>query len=347
MLEGPNGHGKTNVLEAIDLLAGGRSFRKARPAHVIGPVDTVAQIAAVVKRRSTQATVQLTVSERAVRASRDGNGLRNVAELTELVRTVVFTPADLELVQGSPGERRDWLDAVAASVSAPFRQARANLTRVLTQRARLLTQMRDRARGASRGGQHQRADDDTTSTLAVWDAQLVEVGEHVGAARRELCATLADLAEMYYRRISGGSATVRLLYDCAWSAAGLEAALAQARDADLRSGSNTVGPQRDDVAMSIDDLAARTHRSQGEQRSLALALRLAQCAYVTQQTNDQPVVLLDDVFSELDSGRATRLIGCLPEAQTVLTTATGTLPDEIEPDTHICLRDGAVVGDGS
>ncbi len=343
VIEGPNGHGKTNVLEAIDLLAGGRSFRRARPAHMVGPCASVAEVGATVASAAVDTTLRLTVSETGLRARRDDAAVRNVGELAQVCRTVVFSPADLRLVQDAPSERRDWLDAIAAGASNAFRQARADLTRVLTQRARLLTQMRER-RGGTRGraSDPRECDAEAASTLAVWNEQLTAAGEHVAGERAKLCDALTAPANDYYRRISDETASVHLVYDATWMRHGLAAALAAASEADMRAGSNTVGPHRDDVALFIDDLPARTHRSQGEQRSLALALKLAQCAYLTRATGDPPIVLLDDVFSELDTGRAARLIDCLPNAQTVLTTATGTLPAGVVPDRHVHLLDGAI-----
>lgn len=332
VIEGPNGHGKTNVLEAIDLLAGGRSFRRARPANLVGPVRDQAEVLAMLRLGVRETEVRLTCTPTTMRAQVNGNALRAVGELVEVCATVTFSPADLALVQGAPGERRDWLDSVAGAVSVEFRRARADLTKVLTQRARLLSQMNGRG-----------CDADAETTLAVWDEQLARAGEFVASVRHEICRALAEPVEQHYQRISGESTAVRLHYEATWRDAGLITALAAARAADLRSGSNTVGPHRDELVLLVGEMPARTHRSQGEQRSLALALRLAECAHVRARTDVAPIVLLDDVFSELDVDRARRLIGCLPDSQTVLTTATGTLPDGVTAGKHVQIEAGAVV----
>jgi DNA replication and repair protein RecF len=137
---------------------------------------------------------------------------------------------------------------------------------------------------------------------------------------------------------------VSLRLDASWLEEGLAKSLVSAQDEEIRRGITLVGPHRDDLIILLDHLHSRTHASQGEQRSLALALRLSIHAYVAEVSGDNPLVLLDDVFSELDEGRARRLVECLPDAQIVLTSATGTVPQGVQPGLTLEISEGEVNG---
>ncbi|HCB34549.1 MAG TPA: DNA replication and repair protein RecF [Acidimicrobiaceae bacterium] len=335
LVTGPNGHGKTNLLEAIDLLCGRRSFRGAQPADLIGPAGrpAAATVRAEVERHGRVAEVALRVAAgEPTRATVNGNAVKRLADLADTVATVVFTPADLALVQGSPSNRRDLLDELGAA-DREYRRRRVDLDRILRQRNNLLKHSR------------RRLDDEAACTLDVWDAQFADCAEYLGAARAELVGRLRPAVGEYYDRVAGAAAGTTLEYRAPWRGSAA-AALAAARADDLRRGVSTVGPHRDDVALGVDAMPAATHCSQGEQRSLALALRLAQHRLLSETFDDPPVVLLDDVFSELDHDRARNLVGCLPDCQTVVTSATGTLPaaaaERMRAGTRIELRHGAV-----
>jgi DNA replication and repair protein RecF len=241
----------------------------------------------------------------------------------------VFSPDDLALVKGGPSERRRMLDD-ALVASAPRHDAtRSDLERILRQRTTLLKQS---------GG---RLSHEIAATLDVWDAKLTEVGEVLGTARAELVDRLEPVVGKAYDELATAGAQVTVTYDAPWRAAGLAAALADARADDVRRGVSTVGPHRDDLVLTVNGLPARTHASQGEQRSLALALRLATHSVVTDVTGSTPVLLLDDVFSELDADRSEALLAHLPPGQALLTTA-GALPGSVAPDLVVRVRSGTV-----
>ncbi|MGH9061866.1 MAG: DNA replication/repair protein RecF, partial [Acidimicrobiales bacterium] len=197
---------------------------------------------------------------------------------------------------------------------------------------------------ASRGG---RPDPDVVGTLDVWDAKLAAAGETLVAARAGLTAALAPATGDSYRGLAAASGTetrleVGLDYQRSWEGP-LAEALAAARGEDLRRGVTTVGPHRDDLHLTIGGLPARSHASQGEQRSLALALRLAGHRVVTARLETPPVLLLDDVFSELDADRAAALLERLPAGQALLTTA-GALPPGAAPAVVVHVEAGKLVG---
>ncbi len=332
LVVGPNGHGKTNLLEAVAMLDGSGSFRGAHAETLVRAGCQRAYVRAELHRRnrSTLVEMEIPVGGRS-RAQVNGQRVRSLRDLAEVVTAVVFCPADLAIPAGGPSMRRSLLDEVLAGTDREFRSARADLERILRQRNNLLKQ-------AGR-----RPDSDALNTLDVWDEQFAAAGEIVARRRTDLTRALVPAAQQAYRRLAGTDAAVELSYVTSWADATLAEALAAARADDLRRGTTSVGPHRDEMEITLDGLAARTHASQGEQRSLALSLRLAQHHYTAAQVGTAPIILLDDVFSELDEGRARRLVDCLPDAQTVVTSATGHVPDGIDTGSRIEVHDGTVV----
>jgi DNA replication and repair protein RecF len=205
----------------------------------------------------------------------------------------------------------------------------SDVERILRQRTTLLKQA---------GG---RLTADIAATLDVWDAKLAAAGAELAAARAALVASLDSAIGKAYDQVASASADVAVSYQQSWDGP-LAEALAAARADDVRRGVTTVGPHRDELALSIGGLPGRTHASQGEQRSLALALRLAGHGLVTEATGSAPVLLLDDVFSELDPERSAALVAHLPSGQAFLTTA-GVLPEGIRADATVRVAGGRVV----
>jgi DNA replication and repair protein RecF len=189
-----------------------------------------------------------------------------------------------------------------------------------------------------------RLTDDVGFTLDVWDAKLADAGDDLAAARRVLLERLEPEVDRAHRDLVGdrGSA-VTLSYEASWEG-DLGAALAAGRADDIRRRATLRGPHRDELAVGLDGLPARTHASQGEQRSLALALRLGVHRLLTDRLETAPVLLLDDVFSELDPDRSAALLAHLPAGQGVVTTA-GSLPEDARPDFVVRVVDGALVVD--
>lgn len=325
---GPNGHGKTNLLEAIGYLATLGSFRGApNEALIRAGAD-----AAVVRAEGDRDGRALLLEAEILRTGRNRTQLnrqplRRARDLLGALRVTVFSPDDLVLVKGSPGDRRGYLDETLVALHARFDTVRTDLDKVLRQRGALLKQS---------GG---RLTPEVELTLDVFDAKLVAVGEHLASARKTLIDELGPVLERAYRDVARTEATVAAVYDPPWRRDGLAAALVEARRDDLRRGVSTVGPHRDEVELVLNGLPARTHASQGEQRSLALALRLGQHEVVTRRTDTPPVLLLDDVFSELDPDRSAALLATLPAGQTVLSTATD-LPVGAVPGRVVQVRDG-------
>jgi DNA replication and repair protein RecF len=244
----------------------------------------------------------------------------------------VFAPDDLELVKGGPAERRRYLDDTLVSRRPAFDALRTDLERVLKQRNALLRQA---------GG---RLTAEIETTLVVWDSKLVEAGEALASARSELIAELTPALSAAYNQVAGAPATVDASYDAPWREIGLAEALLEARRDEIRRGVSLVGPHRDDLRLTLNGLPARTHASQGEQRSVSLALRLSAHRVVTEATGSAPILLLDDVFSELDPDRSAALLEHLPAGQTILSSAAG-LPPGASPEMVLRVEHGAIHAD--
>jgi DNA replication and repair protein RecF len=337
VVTGGNGEGKTNLLEAVGWLATLSSFRGAPSEALVREGDEFAVLRASVVRTEPEGGARTTLVEAELaRSGRDRvlvnkAPLRRGRDLLGTLRTTVFSPDDLALVKGGPGERRRFLDDLLVACAPRHAATRADLERILRQRGALLR---------SAGG---RATPDVVTTLDVWDAKLTEVGEALGRARTRLVERLEPHVRAAHAEVAGPAAGgVDLVYAPAWLDTGLARALAAARGEDLRRAVTTVGPHRDDLDVALDHRPARTHASQGEQRSLALALRLAGHHLVAEVTGVWPVLLLDDVFSELDADRAAALVRALPAGQALLTTAVG-LPPGATPELVVRVREGRLL----
>ncbi len=318
VITGSNGTGKTSVLEAMAYLGSRRSFRGAPPAAMVRSGAESAIVRAEIDNRDSPALVEaeiLPTGRSRTRVNRKAVSGR--AELGAAAPCTVFSPEDLVIVSGGPKGRREVLDDALAMLDAEGARAADETDRILRQRAALLRQSGGRATG------------EVAATLDVWDQRLADAGKVLVAARERLVADLDPLVATAYGRLAGVENRVLLAqrYQRSWHGDLLDA-LAARRTDDLRRGVNTVGPHRDDLLLEIEGREARTHASQGEQRCVALALRLGVHELIRSRTALIPTLLLDDVFSELDPARSRALVTELPPGQSILTTA-APLPEGI------------------
>jgi DNA replication and repair protein RecF len=331
---GANGQGKTNFAEALGYLATLSSFRGVSNDVLVridgGPAILRARI------RDEQGRESLIEAEIAAGRNRvfvNRQRLQRSRDLLGTMRVSVFSPDDLVMVKGGPGERRSFMDDVLVALAIKYDALRRDLDRVLKQRNRLLKQA---------GG---RADAEILATLDVWDAQFSDLGDRFARARSEMVRRVEPfVAEAYRDLATSGSRTgeIQLGYQPSWGHHPLLEVVTAQRSEDIRRQISTVGPHRDDLELGINHMPARTHASQGEQRCLALALRLGAHRLVAEHLGSVPVLVLDDVLSELDPDRAAALLRSVPDGQVIITSAVP-LPESASPDRVIWIEAGQVV----
>ncbi len=344
LVSGANAEGKTNLLEAIGYLATLRSFRgspaEALIRHGAQGERAIVRADGIREGRHLLVEAELHATGRG-RVRFNGQPLHRSRDLLGAFCMTVFAPDDLSLVKGGPQGRRDYLDDLLVSLHPRHGATIAELDRVLKQRNALL-----KSAGVSTSSRPLAPD--VKHTLDVWDRKLAEVGESLATARESLAAALEPLVGAAYGHLAAavaarGRAAVRVGYQRSWEG-NLHDAVEAARPDDLRRGVTTVGPHRDELVLEIGGLLSRTQASQGEQRSLALGLRLAGHQLVTERIGSAPILLLDDVFSELDPCRSAALLRCLPSGQAVLTAAASEyLPAGAQVATRVYVEDGKVL----
>lgn len=336
---GPNGMGKTNLVEALGYVATQASHRVANDGPLVRQGAARAVVRSSVVRDDRRALIELEINPgRANRARLNRSPVPRPREIVGLLRTVLFAPEDLAMVKGDPSERRRFLDDLLVARTPRFAGVRADYDRVLKQRGALLRTAAQARRGRGRGPRRAESDaafaeagaGDPLSTLEVWDAHLATHGAELLAARLELVETLRPLVAASYASLAPDSAAAVLEYRGTLSAdAGtdrtelakrLRAGLLEVRSSELERGVTLVGPHRDDLFLGLGELPARGYASHGESWSFALALRLAAYDLLRADGGD-PVLILDDVFAELDSRRRRRLAEMVAPAEQVLITA--------------------------
>ncbi|MEN9226616.1 MAG: DNA replication/repair protein RecF [Thermostichus sp. DRC_bins_24] len=332
ILVGDNAQGKTNLLEAVELLATLRSRRAGRDRELVRTPDSQAQIAAIVERMGVAHELVMDLRSSGRRSLKvNGQPLRRQSEFLGQVNAVVFSSLDLELVRGGPESRRHWLDGVLIQLEPIYTGLLEHYRRVLKQRNALLKAQRDPFRPST---------GEAATEMAFWDAELATAGSRIMRRRARLLQRLGPLANHWHQAISGGRETLTLAYRSQVPLVGsqippegipalspeqvqalfLQEIRAKAA-AELAVGSSLVGPHRDDVDMSINDTAARAYGSQGQQRTLVLALKLAELELIEQVIGEPPLLLLDDVLAELDLHRQNQLLDAIQNrVQTLVTT---------------------------
>jgi DNA replication and repair protein RecF len=326
-LVGPNGVGKTNLLEAVGYLATLGSHRVGQDAALIRAGSSSAVIRAAVQRAGRRLLVDLELRPGSgVRGRVNGAPVPRARDLLGVVRATVFAPEDLGLVRGDPEERRRFLDTLATQRLPRYHGSRQDYDRVLRQRNTLLR---------SAGG---RLPASALATLEVWDEKLASAGAEIWSERLRLVAALTPRVELAYQRLAGRDDMVDVAYvssvagtsgldpDPAKLAQALRERLVADRAREVERGITLSGPHRDDLALAVRGLPARTHASHGEAWSLALALRLGSHRLLAEE-GEEPVLLMDDVFAELDRQRRDRVAeAALAAEQTIVTAA---VPEEL------------------
>ncbi|TMC72540.1 MAG: DNA replication/repair protein RecF [Chloroflexi bacterium] len=320
---GANGQGKTNLLEAVAMLALSASPRARRDVEVVGPVAPATRIEAEVESRGTVVELAIALSVEGERAKRsiDVDGARRRAfDLPGHFRVTLFWPDDLGLVKAGPELRRRFLNQMLVQVEPGYARALAGLKRVLEQRNSLLKRM---AAGEASG-----------DVLEAWDEELIRIGGEVSAARARAVRELQPEAARVHAEIASGE---RLEIEYLGPPADLAEAVHNSLSEDLRRGATSIGPHRDDVKVLLDGREARAYGSQGQQRTAVVSLKLAEAAIVARRTGERPVLLLDDVLSELDGERRAALLRQVAgEGQVIITSVeAGPFPPELISNSRV------------
>lgn len=308
ILIGDNAQGKTNIIDAIELCSIGKCSRVNRDRELIrwGQDRAKAEVTAVKRYGEDRVEAVLDKSTNKT-VSVNGMPLTRLGELMGTVATVMFSPEHMSIVKDSPQQRRRFMDIALCQLSKPYFYLLNRYNRILSQRNKLL-----------KSG---RAD---SEALDVWNIQLVGEGSKIIKTRRGFISRLSQYADAAQDKLSGGRERLRLSYE-GIEGEGIDAIserffaeLIRTKESDIKLGFTHTGPQRDDISISINDIDARTYGSQGQQRTAALSLKLAELELYKEQSGYRPVLLLDDVLSELDPSRQRQLINMV-KVQTVIT----------------------------
>lgn len=318
IIVGPNAQGKTNLLEAIFVLALTRSHRTHQDKELIRWGAERTMLRCELDKRYGPCTLELAIASQGKKAKVNGLEQKKLSDFIGALNVVLFAPEDLSIVKGSPGVRRRFLDMEIGQVQPSYLYDLSQYQKVLVQRNHFLKQSYRETVASS-------------AMLDIWNEQLARLGIKIMKKRQSFIKKLQIWAETIHRGITNGSETLRIDYRPSFECelAGEETVLfeqfmiklSQAKDQEMRRGTTLYGPHRDDLAFFINDRDVQTFGSQGQQRTTALSLKLAEIEFIHEEVGDYPVLLLDDVLSELDTYRQTQLLETFQtKVQTFITT---------------------------
>ena len=319
---GANGQGKTNFLESIYLMATANSHRSSITSEMISWEKEKALVQLLLSRREGKIKLAMRLDKSGRQVEINDNPLDKVKELLGYLNAVLFSPEDLKLVKEGPSHRREFIDLEISQVSRYYNHLLSKYDHILKQRNNLLKSIRD-GKSSDR------------EMLSVWDEQIAAVGSKIILKRIEVINKLKILARLSQRKITEGRENLELEYDISlnnFSEKLGEAELRELfidsliakRDQEISRGYTVIGPHRDDIILKLNEMDLRKYGSQGQQRTAALSLKLAELEFMKSETGEYPVLLLDDVFSELDGLRRKALINIIADKiQTIITATDG------------------------
>ena len=306
ILYGNNAQGKTNILESIYVCATTKSHRGSRDKDMIRFEQEDAHIRMFVEKRGIEHKIDIHLKKNKTKGvAIDGIPIKKSSELMGMVNVVFFSPEDLTIIKSGPAERRRFIDMELCQLNKVYLHDISDYNRIVNQRNNLLKQAY--------------FEPALQDTLDVWDAQLVRYGTRIIREREKFIEQLNDMIQPIHEKLSGGKEHLTLRYEPNVSEKEFEEQLLARRENDLRFKSTTIGPHRDDLGFYIDGINVRKFGSQGQQRTAALSLKLAEIDLVKLFIKDTPILLLDDVLSELDSFRQNYLLESIRQIQTVIT----------------------------
>ncbi|MCC5646881.1 DNA replication/repair protein RecF [Nostoc sp. CHAB 5824] len=334
ILVGNNAQGKSNLLEAVELLATLRSHRMTRDRDLVQEGEAIAQINATLERQTGVSDLTLTLRRNGRRSvALNGESIRRQMDFLGVLNAVQFSSLDLELVRGGPEGRRNWLDTLLIQLEPVYAHILQQYNHVLRQRNAFLKKTQDLA-PSNQQRQSPQLNENThsadSSELAVWDAQLATTGTRVIRRRDRAIQRLAPIASAWHASISGSTEVLQIKYvpniplednQPEEVQQAFLAKIQQRAIAEMYQGTTLVGPHRDEIELTINQTPARQYGSQGQQRTLVLALKLAELQLIEEVVKEPPLLLLDDVLAELDLSRQNQLLDAIQDRfQTLITT---------------------------
>ncbi len=306
ILYGENAQGKTNILEAVYLCGTTKSHRGSKDKEIIRFQEEEAHVRIILEKNQIPHRIDLHLKKnKAKGAAIDGIPIKRQGELFGMLNLVFFSPEDLYIIKNGPAERRRFLDLELCQLDKIYLNNLANYNKTLAQRNNLLKQI-----GNNRS---------LLDTLNIWDQKLMEYGSKVIRARREFILNLNALVGEIHKKITAGKEVLTLQYEPNVTEADFESKLKKSLDRDLALKMSHIGPHRDDLCFLLGTVDIRKYGSQGQQRTAALSCKLAEIDLVKSVIKDNPVLLLDDVLSELDRQRQTQLLNSIGDIQTMIT----------------------------
>ena len=306
ILYGDNAQGKTNILESIYVSGTTKSHKGSRDKEMIRFGENEAHIRTMVEKNQMSYQIDMHLKKnRSKGIAINGVPIRKASELFGVLNMVFFSPEDLNIIKNGPSERRRFLDSEICQLDKIYLSDLTKYNKVLNQRNKLLKDMVFHP--------------DLENTLSVWDMQLISYGRRIISRRRRFVEELNEIVRGIHESISGGREQLTLTYEPDIEEAFFEDELNRAKEKDRKYCSTSVGPHRDDISFFIGDIDIRKFGSQGQQRTAALSLKLAEIELVKKIVKDYPVLLLDDVLSELDSKRQEHLLSEITHIQTLIT----------------------------
>ena len=306
ILYGDNAQGKTNILEAIFVAATTKSHKGSKDREIINFDREEAHIRTYLEKEGVETRVDMHLRKSKSKGiAIDGQKIKKAAELLGLCNVVFFSPEDLGIIKNGPAERRRFVDMELCQLDSFYLYNLNHYNRIVNQRNKLLKDMYNNP--------------ELKETLSIWDMQLVSFGSKIIERRKLFAEQLNEIIYEIHKRLSGDKEELTVYYEPDTGMEELEHKLRMNQDRDIRAKITTVGPHRDDFSFVVGDMDIRKYGSQGQQRTAALSLKLSEIELVKKITKDTPVLLLDDVLSELDSNRRNFLLNSIGDIQTIIT----------------------------
>ena len=306
VLYGDNAQGKTNILEAVYVCSTTKSHRGSKDKEIIRFGADESHIKMMVRRDGIPYRIDMHLKKnKAKGVAVNGVPIKKASELFGIVNVIFFSPEDLNIIKNGPAGRRKFIDLELSQLDKVYFNHLSNYSRIVNQRNHLLKDSAYRQ--------------DAMETLDIWDLQLVQYGNAIIARRKQFVDEMNEIVSEIHKKLTGGKEEIRLIYEPSTKNMSLEQALEMNRQRDIRMKSTSVGPHRDDICFMVGNLDIRRFGSQGQQRTAALSLKLAEIELVKRVIGDTPVLLLDDVLSELDKHRQNYLLDSIHDIQTLIT----------------------------